>query len=242
MNQILVNEKIYSTPELRRKKKFYRLEFFLSVFLLCLLTSFYIYAEYDKNKSEAVSQKILSAVGIESDPTLVSKEENDVIVVILNAPAEQQIIEQLEEPEPEPATYTENGIEYTTIGRIKISKINVDYPILETTDERMDDDLKIAPCKFWGPNPNEVGNLCIVGHNYRNRKFFSKVPTLQNGDIIQIIDMSGRTIDYAVYDKHNVDPTDVRDTTQKTHGKTEITLITCTDDSKERVIVKAREI
>ena len=120
-----------------------------------------------------------------------------------------------------------------------ISKIGVDYPILQTTDERMDADLKVAPCKFWGPNPNEVGNFCIVGHNYRNRKFFSKVPTLQNGDIIQIIDMSGNSVNYAVYDKHNVLPTDVRDTTQKTNGNREITLITCTDDSKERVIVKA---
>ena len=31
-----------------------------------------------------------------------------------------------------------------------------------------------------------LGNYCIVGHNYRNSKFFSKVPTLQNGDIIRI--------------------------------------------------------
>ena len=43
MNQILVTEKLYITPELRRKKKMYKIQFFLSVFLVCLLFSYYIY-------------------------------------------------------------------------------------------------------------------------------------------------------------------------------------------------------
>ena len=54
MNQILVTEKLYVTPELKRKKRIYKLELFLSVFLICLLFSYYIYAEYDRNKSEEV--------------------------------------------------------------------------------------------------------------------------------------------------------------------------------------------
>ena len=102
--------------------------------------------------------------------------------------------------------------------------------------------LKISPTKFWGPNPNEVGNFCIVGHNYRNSKFFSKVPTLENGDIIEITDESGKIISYSVYDKYEVVPEDVSCTSQLTDGKKEITLITCTNDSKMRVIVKARAI
>ena len=80
------------------------------------------------------------------------------------------------------------------------------------------------------------------GHNYRNSKFFSKVPTLVNGDIISITDLSGRTINYRVYNKYQVDPVDVSCTTQLTNGNKEITLITCTDDSKYRVVVKAREV
>ena len=51
MNQILVTEKLYITPELKRKKKIYKFYFILSVFVVCILTSFYIYAEYDRNKS-----------------------------------------------------------------------------------------------------------------------------------------------------------------------------------------------
>ena len=51
MNQILISEKLYVTPELKRKKKVFRFEFFLSVFLLCILSSYAIYAEYDRNKN-----------------------------------------------------------------------------------------------------------------------------------------------------------------------------------------------
>ena len=64
----------------------------------------------------------------------------------------------------------------------------------ETTEEL----LKKAPTKFCGGEPNEVGNFCIAGHNYRNKKFFSKVPTLENGDIIELTDTKGRTVKYTV--------------------------------------------
>ena len=59
MNQILVTEKLYITPELKRKKKIYKFNFIISIFLVFVLTSIYIYAEYDRNKSEATSKQIL---------------------------------------------------------------------------------------------------------------------------------------------------------------------------------------
>ena len=102
--------------------------------------------------------------------------------------------------------------------------------------------MKISVNKLWGPKPNEVGNFCIAGHNYRNSKFFSKVPTLVVGDTITLEDNSGRTLTYVVYDKYTVEPEDRSCTSQLTNGKKEVTLITCTDDSKQRVIVKTREV
>ena len=59
MNQILITEKLYITPELKRKKKLYKLDFIISIFLLCLLVGYYVYAEYDRNKGEQKSQEIL---------------------------------------------------------------------------------------------------------------------------------------------------------------------------------------
>ena len=108
--------------------------------------------------------------------------------------------------------------------------------------EETEDLLKISPVKYHGGNPNEIGNFCIVGHNYRNEKFFSKVPSLVVGDEIQLTDLSKRTLTYKVYDVYTVDPNDTSCTTQMTGGKKELTLITCTNDSKLRVVVKCKEV
>ena len=49
-----------------------------------------------------------------------------------------------------------------------------------------DDLLDVSVCRFAGPMPNEIGNLCIAGHNYVNNNFFG-TPTLllyKNGKFI----------------------------------------------------------
>ena len=251
MNQILVSEKLYITPELRRKKRIYKIDFFISVFLVCILFSYYIYAEYDKNKNEAVSKEILSNLNFENnvvDDTTI-KFANNSIVVILNTEDPFEII--YSEPADEDTTdnidwrETSNGTKYYAVATVDIPSIDCTYPVLVADNPedatKLDELLKISPCKFWGPNPNEVGNFCIVGHNYRSNKFFSHVPDLSIGDKIEIKDLNGQTIVYKIYDKYVVQPDDVSCTSQRTNGLKEVTLITCTDDSKMRVIVKARE-
>lgn len=47
---------------------------------------------------------------------------------------------------------TENSETPFVIGLIQIDKINITYPILSTTSEEL---LKISPCRFYGPMPNE---------------------------------------------------------------------------------------
>lgn len=246
MNQILVTKKLYITPELKRKKKLYKCEFILSVFFVVVLISAYIYAEYDRNRSEEVSQEILANLEIPEDTTVAN---NNILVVVLNeeeqARGQEESVSNVAQA-AQATQKTENGYQYATIGTINIPKIGVTYPIIDgPTDsvEETEDLLKKSPTKFWGPEPNEVGNFCIVGHNYRNSKFFSKVPKLEPGDVIEITDVAtGRTINYKVYNKYQVDPSDVSCTTQLTNGKKEVTLITCTDDSKYRVVVKAMEV
>ena len=243
MNQILICEKLYVTPEVKRKRKIFKFEFLLSIFLLCALSSYAIYAEYDRNKSEQVSKEILEGIEFQSGTEIV---EEEVTVVILNAIPEEEVskvhIIQTEQPldvPDEQKSVASDGTVYFTIGVINIPSINVNYPILSTYSDAL---LKIAPCKFWGPNPNEVGNLCIAGHNYKNSKFFSKVPNMELGDTIEITDLGGNTVVYAIYDKYIVNPDELECTSQMTNGKREITLITCTNDNKQRHIIKAREI
>lgn len=257
MNQILITEKLYITPELKRQKKLYKIDFIISVFLLCLLFSYYLYAEYDKYAGEKKAQEILANMEIQEtdlrstyvyDDTTIRVEENEKMVVILSEEDDGTIIDtnNLENSQstysnnatPRNVMTAESGDTYYSIAKINIPKINLSYPVL---DHWSDELLKISPCKFLGADPNEVGNFCIVGHNYRNSMFFSKVPTLETGDIIEIEDNYGRKINYAVYDKHVVSEDNTKDTSQITHGKREITVITCTNDNKNRVIVKARE-
>lgn len=254
MNQILVTKKLYVTPELKRKKKIYKFNFFASVFLIIILISLYIYAEYDRNKSEEISQELLANAEVEEDKTVV---KSNMLIAVLNddeTGTETQKVneEQLEkikvdtEKKTSKKYTTAKGFQYTIDSKIYIPSLGIEYPVLlgaTGTVEETDDLLKTSPTKFHGYNLDVPGNYCIVGHNYRNSKFFSKVPTLKNGDIIEVTQMStDQKRNYVVYDKYNVDPNDRDCTSQLTNGKKEITLITCTNDSKQRVIVKATEV
>ena len=82
MNQILVTKKLYITPELKRKKKVYKANFVLSVFFLIVLISVYIYAAYDRDKAEAVSQDILATAEQEQEDNTVV--DSDVLIAVLN--------------------------------------------------------------------------------------------------------------------------------------------------------------
>ena len=150
MNQILVTEKLYITPELKRKKKFYKFELFISFLIVCVLSSYYIYAEYNKNRDEAFSQALLAQANIIGEdqttkPTdkLVVNLDNDANVV------DDSALDNLDEETKNILTEeftTADGQVYKPIATIRISKINIYYPILsETTDEL----LKKAPTKFW---------------------------------------------------------------------------------------------
>lgn len=249
MNQILVTEKIYVTPEIKRKKKMYKFEFFLSVFVICLLCSFYIYAEVDRNKGERVSQELLANLDIEviDDEEIADagvKVENDVLVVELNNNTEKEIplnsliLEPAEAKKPEEMV-AEDGTTYYIDSVLNIPDLDINYPVLSESTEEL---LKKSLNKFWGPEPNEVGNYVIVGHNYKNKTYFGKLPGIELGTKVELTDFSGKMVEYEVYDKYVVDPTDTSCTSQLTNGKRELTLITCTSTGKQRHVIKCREV
>lgn len=130
-----------------------------------------------------------------------------------------------------------NGSTYEVVAIVNIPKLEIQYPVLSSTSKEL---LKVSVNKYWGPNPNKEGNFCIVGHNYNDERFFGKLNNIQNGDEIELTDMKGETKVYYVYATYIVDPEDTECTSQQTNGATEITLITCTKNFKQRFIVKAR--
>lgn len=135
------------------------------------------------------------------------------------------------------ATYTVSGEQYTVVGILDIPSLGIKYPILSETSTQL---LKVSLNKYWGANPNEVGNMVVVGHNYNDNKFFSKLPKIEIGNIVKITDLAGKTLDYKVYDTSVIDPYDNACTSQLTDGHTEITLITFYNNGKDRFVAKAR--
>lgn len=128
--------------------------------------------------------------------------------------------------------------EYGVLGKIVIDKIGVTKNILDQTN---DESLKLSVTKFYGPNVNEVGNLCLSGHNYKDT--FGYLGKMQNGDTFYIVDKENfEKVTYRIYDQFTVNATELDCLDQETDGKREVTLITCNPGGVTRLITKAKEI
>lgn len=128
---------------------------------------------------------------------------------------------------------------YQIEGILEIPKIDIKYPILNQTSETA---MKVSVTKFWGPQPNEVGNYTIAAHNNKDGTMFGKTKYLKIGDIIKITNLKNVTLEYQVFDIYSINPNDVSCVESVEEGTREVTLITCTNGHKNRLIVKAREI
>ncbi len=214
MNQILYQD--FTKDKLifsypRRMK----LLFIVSILIIIICIIVFVYLRYNSFKNQKIAENLKSKFEIQNLYT--SKNSN-------------YISQKL-------SSDTRNSY-YFVIGLLKIEKINLTYPILSETS---DDLLEIAPCRFYGPMPNEVGNLCIAGHNYANQTHFAKIHLLEVGDIIQIYDLSGNKINYQIYSKKEISSQDTSCLSQDTNSLREITLITCKAIKGNRIVIKAKE-
>lgn len=182
---------------------------------------------YKINKSLAYDSKVYEQVYDEYEKiTSIStdKENNSSSVSLLNNKNVTYI------------SKTATGNTYRTIAVINISKIKVNYPVINDYSET---NLNIAPTKYVGPEPNTIGNFVIVGHNNWNKDFFSNLKELEIDDIVELTDMNGSTLTYKVYDIFEVKQNDFSCLNQNTNGNIELTLITCIKHQKsKRLIVK----
>ena len=121
--------------------------------------------------------------------------------------------------------------------RIKISKINLDAPILEGTEKEI---LRRAVGHFEN---TEVwnGNVCLAAHNRGYKyNYFGEIKKLEIGDIITYQTEYGEK-QYEVVSNEVIEETDwsaIEDTKEN-----KITLITCEENKREyRRCVQAKEI
>ncbi|MDR0979086.1 MAG: sortase [Lachnospiraceae bacterium] len=205
----------------------------LVVIALAIL-SFVIYKGYDifvNKKTSTVAQE-------EYDHSGNKKNQNSDVPAGDEGPIAdiEGNIEQIGSDTGKTKTYYKG---FPMTGTIEIPKTGIKYPILETATKKS---LETAICILYPEDAviNGVGNLCLVGHNYRNGTFFSDNKKLIAGDSIYITDLSGNKVTYKVYSVFEVDDTDASFMVQDTNGAKEVSLSTCTDDSEKRTIVKAR--
>lgn len=125
---------------------------------------------------------------------------------------------------------------YKVCAKLNIPIINLETYVLEEYSKQA---LLTSVTKFYGGEPNKVGNFCIAGHNYGSTNMFQNIKKLKVKDEIFLTDTNGNKFKYLIYDMYTVLPNETRCLSQKTDGKTELTLITCTPDSERRIIVKA---
>lgn len=121
------------------------------------------------------------------------------------------------------------------VGNIQIPVINLSYPFFSSLDN---ESLSIFPCRFHGDLPPTNSNLCIAGHNYDNGKFFSNLHLLKIDDLINI-DVNNVIYEYSVFKIYEVNELDLSPIYSFESDEMQLTLVTCNNLNKKRLIIKA---
>ena len=196
-----------------KKITIYRIILIILIIVAVILGTLVLRKRLKSNQVESLAKEVLSQ--IKSGESI----QTDTIDVIKEIDAERE--------------------GYKVIGIINIPKIDIEYPILEKTETKS---LNLSITKFWGQKINQKGNVVLAGHNNINNRFFGKINRLEIGDIIELTDNQMVTIQYKVFTKYKVDPNDISIINADDENTREVTLVTCTNGAKERLIVKAREV
>lgn len=154
-----------------------------------------------------------------------------------NEEKNKEILQELNNNiQQENATISIDGVK--VIGSIKIPKINLEYPILEETTKHT---MNLSITKFCGGNINDYGNLALAGHNNRDGTMFGRTKELEISDEIELTGLNKVSITYSIVEIFITDPNDVSILTTKDGKIREVTLITCSNGNKERLVIKAIE-
>lgn len=178
------------------------------------------------------STLIYVSVGVYKENKIKLKEETkDKIQIDNDIDKEQKAaVEKVNIPD----TY----LDYEVTAKLIIPKIDLEtYVLKDYTKERMD----VCPTKFWGPEPNEIGNFCITGHNYKKDNMFYYLIDLEIGDEFYLLDNKNGKYTYTIYDIYKVKPKNTDSLNQDTNNKRVVTLITCVNYSDTRLIIQAIE-
>lgn len=128
---------------------------------------------------------------------------------------------------------------YDVCAKLEIPSISLVTNVLKNYSTSA---LNVSVTKFWGVDPNQIGNFCVAGHNFKNKNMFRNLKKLNVGDRLFVTDEKIGKVEYEIFDIYKVFPEDTSCLTSSITDEREVTLITCTTDSKQRIIVKAKEV
>ena len=116
---------------------------------------------------------------------------------------------------------------------VEIAALNIKAPVLEGTENQT---LSKAAGHFIGTGDFGKGNYCIAGHSSTiYKEFFNNLKNVEFGMRITLYDKDKQKYIYTVSENFIVDPSEIW--VLDDFGDNRITLITCTDDGKQRQVV-----
>lgn len=214
MNQILeTNSKKTKLKKLKNNFKMFKIQLIFSTSILAILLFFCICYIFSLKSKENLSSSILS---------------NYEIYKLYSDIGNNSVSNSNEQ------SFQDEG---NIFGIIKIPKINIEYSVFSKLTEEQ---LKILPCKFFGGSPKDNGNICIAGHNYDNSLFFSNLKLLDENDEIFIYDNLDNEYIYKVFSIYETDENDLSPIFNYEKNSKTLTLITCNNFNKKRIVVKAK--
>lgn len=212
---------------------------FLTILLVIIiiavigLIGFFSYSVYKRYTSEQDANKFVSNFGQNIKPTDKEDNNNNNLGEIDDDPLSN--VEMIETDGTTGKKPKYQGFDVS--GTIEIPAIGLGYPIISEPSKSA---IEKSVAVLYGPGPNKPGNTVIIGHNYRNGQFFSNNKKLSIGDKIYITDLTGKKLSYTIYDKFETEENDTDFMVRNTNGAREISLQTCTDDGKYRLIILAK--
>ena len=124
------------------------------------------------------------------------------------------------------------------IGILEIPEINQELPIIGKWSYDL---LKISVCRYKGPDPNEDGNLVLIGHNYKSGAHFGDLDKLSVGSEIFLTNTkTGERVRYEVYQIKHIAP-DAFSALKSYHGDAGLTLMTCRSNGTNRLLLRCEQ-